>query len=185
MKKLVGMLFAILFSSTVVAEGLTDSLVQGWLNSQSAVERFGQQHDAQLDKYNADMENQSTPMAAFSQGVVALKQTGLYGKFEDIIDDYGFDSPEQWADVGGRIMSAFFAIEMGGRAAEMAQMQQQMQAMMNNPNIPQEQKQMMANSMKQGMAMFEQAKKAPESDKKVVTKFLPQLRSLGDQNMAQ
>ncbi len=184
MNKILGIMFALVcYSQVAVADGLTSGSVQGWLDSQSAVESFGKQYEGKLKPFDADIENQGTPMEAFQQGIVALKGTGLYGQFENIIDDYGFDSPEQWAEVGGRIMSAYLAIEMGDRGPEMEQMMQQMETMMNNPNIPAEQKQMMQNSMKQSAAVFESAKNAPEGDKRVVKSFLPQLKAMTGSEM--
>lgn len=169
-----------LWSSSVMAETLTGALVSQWIKSQSAVEAFSDKHESTLAPYDANIEQQGSLQDAFKQGVVALKQTGLYGEFEDVIEDYGFDSPEQWSQVGSQIMTAYMALEMKKQGPQMQQMMEQMQAMMNNDQMPAEQKQMMMNAMKQSKNMYESSKDVPQADIDAITPYLPQLRSLGE-----
>jgi len=168
------------WSSTLIADTLTNNLISQWLKSQPQVEAFGDKHDAQLSKYDSDIGAQGSLDAAYKQGIVALKESGLYDDFEDVIDDYGFDSPEQWSQVGSQIMSAYMAVEMAGQAPQMDQMMAQMQEMMSNDQIPAAQKEMMMNAMQQGKAMHESSKSVPQEDIDAIQPFLPQLRSMGE-----
>lgn len=169
--------------STVMAETLTSELVSSWISSQSKVEVFSKKHESALDKYEANMNQQASPALAFQQGIIGLKATNLYSEFSDVVDDFGFSSPEQWAEVGGQVMNAFLALEVQAQGSEMQQMMQQMQSMMNSPemkNMPPEQRDMMMQSMKQGMAMYQSAQNTPAADLDAVRPFLPKLRTLGE-----
>jgi uncharacterized protein (DUF305 family) len=80
-------------------------------------------------------------------------------------------------------MNAFLALEVQAQGSEMQQMMQQMQSMMNSPemkNMPPEQRDMMMQSMKQGMAMYQSAQNTPAADLDAVRPFLPKLRTLGE-----
>jgi len=170
-------------SSSLMAETLTKSLVSSWLESQPKVEAFGDKHDGELSQYNANMKDQASPAMAYKQGIIGLKASNLYSEFDDIVDDFGFSSPEQWADVGGQIMNAFMALEMEAQGPEMAQAMQQMQSMMQSAdmkNLPPAQREMMMQSMKQGMNMYQSSQDVPQHDKDVVRPFLPKLRAMGE-----
>lgn len=172
--------FCTVWSSSVLADTLTGTLVSQWIKSQPAVEAFGDKHESTLSPYDANIEKQGSLSDAFKQGVVALKKTGLYGEFEDVIEGYGFDSPEQWSQVGSQIMMAYMALEMKKQGPQMQQMMEQMQAMMNNDQIPAEQKQMMMNAMKQSKNMYESSKDVPQADIDAITPYLSQLQNLGE-----
>jgi hypothetical protein len=172
--------WALMLSGHLWAETLTGDWVSKWLKSQQAVETFSDQNEAKLSPYDANIQKQTSLDGAFKQGIVALKQSGLYGKFDDLVGDYGFSSPEQWSEIGSKIMSAYMAVEFSQKGPEMKQMMDQMEAMMNNNQIPPEQKEMMKNAMAQSKAMYESSQNVPQSDISAIQPYLPQLRSMGD-----
>ena len=145
---------------------LTEELVDRWISSQQAITAWGEQHADRLD----DLAHEGIPNSV-AEFVQPLRSSGLYDEAEDILEKYGFDSPEDWAGVTLRIMHAMGAVQMQGQAMDY-DMQAQLEQMQNDPNIPAEQKEMMLKMMKEGMQMMEKAKNAPQAD---VDAIRPQL----------
>ncbi|GLQ32802.1 hypothetical protein [Litoribrevibacter albus] len=168
------------WSSTLLADNLTGNLVAQWIKSQKAVEVFGDKYESKLEPFDANIEKQESLEEAFRQGVVALKKTGLYNEFDGVVDGFGFDSPEQWSQVGAQIMTAYMSLEMNQQAPQMKQMMAQMQAMMDNDQIPAEQKEMMKNAMRQSKNMYESTKNVPQADIDAIKPYLSQLRTMGE-----
>lgn len=168
-------------SASVMAETLTGDLVSSWLKSQKEVEAFGDKYESRLDPYDANIDEQASMEDAFKQGIVALKKTGLYGEFENIVEGYGFDSPEQWSQIGTQIMMAYMSVEMAQQAPQMEQMMAQMDAMMQSDQMPADQKEMMMNAMKQSQQMYQSSKNVPQADMEAIKPYLPQLRAMGEE----
>ncbi len=147
-------------------DALTEELVDRWISSQKAMSDWGDQHADKMDELQHDGIPNS--VAEFLQ---PLRTTDLYDEAENILEGYGFDSPEDWAEVSLRIMHAMGAVQMEGQAMNY-DIQAQIEQMQNDPNIPAEQKEMMLKMMQQGMQMMEMAKNAPKAD---VDAIRPQL----------
>ncbi|WP_020409544.1 hypothetical protein [Hahella ganghwensis] len=141
---------------------LSEEVVDRWIESQQAIMKWSEENKDALD--GLDHEGIPSNVAEF---VKPLKNSGLYSEAEDVLEDYGFDTPEDWAGVSLRIMHAVGAVQMEAQAANF-DAQAQIDQIKNDPNIPQEQKDMMLKMMSEGLEMMERAKNAPKADVEAV-----------------
>ncbi|OZG73889.1 hypothetical protein BTA51_08875 [Hahella sp. CCB-MM4] len=137
---------------------LTEEVVDRWIKSQEAIMKWGEEHQEALD----DLDHDGFP-ADVAEFVAPLKKSGLYSEAEDVLEEYGFDTPEDWAGVTLRIMHAMGAVQMEAQASNF-DAQAQIDQIKNDPNIPKEQKDAMLKMMEEGLAMMERAKNAPKAD---------------------
>ncbi|MBU6952499.1 MULTISPECIES: hypothetical protein [unclassified Hahella] len=173
-------LFTFCFSLFVQAEApLTGDLIDRWIKSQKAVQEWGDKHEEELSKYEKDNEMIPTNIDDI---VAPLKASGLYGQVEDIVEGYGFSTPEEWASTALRIFGAYAAIEMQGQQVDMDAMRQQLAELEKNPNISAEQKKMMRDMMQQGLAMMEKFKNAPPEDVEAVKPHMSKLRKVMEES---
>lgn len=151
--------------------------VKGFISSYAEVVAFGEKHDIDPD---SDKKNPSArDMSKMYQRAVdkiRAKGGGLYRQFTGIVRKHGFSSPNQWADVSGRIVRAYMAIRMGAHSEQMkAQMAASIQQIQSNPNIPPDQKQQMLQQMQASSQMMQSFAKADPADKKALQPYLAQL----------
>lgn len=168
-------LLASLFTLPALALELTDQNVQKWLASYSAVSEWSKSHkddDLGFLKSGAD-EAMADPGSMLTRSVKAMEGHKLHGELVGVLKKSGFSDPQEWAQLGDRIISATMAVEMdklqasGGPAPDQMQ-QQMMNAMMNNPQIPAAQKAQMQKALQMTQHMAAKAKTVPEQDKAVI-----------------
>jgi cell fate (sporulation/competence/biofilm development) regulator YlbF (YheA/YmcA/DUF963 family) len=103
-------------------------------------------------------------------------------KANSIAREAGFKDWLDWSSHFAKMMQTYMAYKMQGTAkvsqAQIAQAQQQMKALENDPNMTAEQKQM-AKNMMGGMAnMYTQMANVPEADLKTIKPFVAQLEQV-------
>lgn len=166
--------------ASVQAETLNKPTIEKWLKAGPVLAEFGKKHQAELTKH----EIQTDPMDMSEnfkpeRMLQPLKASGLYDEAEDLVEDYGFGSLEDWALTTGQIAKAYFALQAGDEMQKMApQMEAQMQQMMQDPSLTPEMKAMMQQSMNMGKSMMKMAEDVPEADKKAIQPYLPQINHL-------
>lgn len=157
-------------------ELLTKKQVEQWLQAMPAVQSFADQNETAIDRFDTsdDLDH------LFDEQVMVkpLKDAGLYDEFEDLVEDFGFDDPEEWAGISGRIFKALVAAQMAEQGSSVAAMQAQMDQMMQNPSLPPEAKAMMEQHMAQAKAMIKAAGESPQADQETIKPYLPQIQAL-------
>jgi hypothetical protein len=102
-------------------------------------------------------------------------------KAENIVRAAGFKDWVDWSSHFAKMMQTYMAYKMQetGKVnqAQMAKMQQQMQAMENDPNLTAEQKQMAKNMMGMTNTYTQMAASVPEADLKTLKPFIAQLEA--------
>lgn len=153
-------------------QALTSKQIQQWLNSVNTIQQWAEKQEGLEDKMPANTNDVFSAEAMIAQ----LKEAGVYNDAKTIIQDNGFDSPEQWASIQMKIIKAMISLEMDKENVNASEIQAQLDQIKNNPSIPAEQKEMMINMIKSSMGMIEQMSNAPEADKKALKPFLPQIK---------
>lgn len=178
---LLALLMIVLPLSSFAEVQLTQKWIEKWLEATPKIEEFGKKHEKALADPETDEESFEEAFDVDNM-IKPVREAGLYDELEDLVAEYGFDSPEDWAAVTGKITKAVMAIQTAGhRQAMGSEMEEQMEAMKNNPDLTPEAKQLMKESMDQSMGMMKSLQQVPESDKKLVEPYLPQMMQLLDQ----
>lgn len=168
-------------ASGAVADSLTDEKVRAFISTLEEAETleddFNQLNEEQPGSGNpSDMPDFSS---IFSDSVNKMRGHEAYDRMEDIVEDNGFDSMEEWGATGDRVFQAWMAIEMESQHPQMArEMAGAMDEINNNPNLSEAQKEQMRSMMSGATAAMENARQAPEADKQAVRPHIQSLRSV-------
>ncbi|MDL0431957.1 hypothetical protein QPM17_12500 [Marinobacter sp. TBZ242] len=163
------------------AETLTDKTVRAFISSleelQSMEDEFAElTEDISDEESAAEMPDLSR---LFSSSVEQMKGHDAYNRMEDVVQQHGFSSAEEWGRTGDRIFRAWSALEMGEQSGQVNQeMTRAMEEINNNPHMSEAQKQQMREMMGSAMSAYEQAANAPEEDKRAVRPHMDALRSV-------
>jgi hypothetical protein len=137
----------------------------------------------------ADNEREVDFARMMSSMVDEVKGHEMYDDLDDLVDDFGFSSPEAWARKGDRIVSTWFAIEMEAQpdmAPDMAEMERAIAEMENNPDMPEAAKAQMREMMEQMMATVSSASRAAkqvsDADKRAVRPHVERLKAVMEQD---
>lgn len=174
-------LFAL--ASTAHAESLTDSTVRSFINSLETLQSMEDEFEGLAEDMSTEDGAEQRPDLSriFSSSVEKMEGHGMYRQLEDVVQQHGFSSPEEWGKTGDRIFQAWSALEMGEQSGQMNQeMAKAMEEINNNPNMSEAQKQQMREMMGGAMSAYEQAANAPEEDKRAVRPHMDALRSATD-----
>jgi len=177
-------LFALLalFSAGTQAQGLSDQTISSFIDSLKAAEQL----EPEFEDLSDDMDSQNDGTMPdfsriFSDSLKELEGHQAYGQLEDLVQDHGFGSLEEWAATGDRIFQAWMAIEMEQQSSAA---QQEMSAAMaeieNNPNMTAQQKAQMRAMMEGAMGAMQSASNAPPEDIKAVRPHVDALREAGN-----
>ncbi|MCL7942525.1 hypothetical protein [Marinobacter sp. ATCH36] len=165
---------------SVHAETLTDQTVRSFISSLEDLQTMEDEFEDLTEDLSAEEEAAEMPDMSriFSSSVEQMKGHDMYNQLEDVVQQHGFSSPEQWGQIGDRIFHAWSALEMGQQSGQVNQeMARAMEEIDNNPNMSEAQKQQMREMMGGAMSAFEQAASAPEADKQAVQPHMEALRA--------
>ncbi|MBK8973497.1 MAG: hypothetical protein IPM37_19910 [Hahellaceae bacterium] len=169
---------AVLFTLPWLAHAevaLTPALIEKWIAAAPQIEAFGKKYESKLDQMSSSSKDFSKVFDPDTM-LKPIREAGLLEELESMADDAGFASAEEWAEVTGKIAKAAAAIKMQGYADKMGpEMEARMKAMMDNPDLTPEARQMMQQTMAQSMGMVKSLKDVPESEKKMVAPYLPKM----------
>ncbi|MCD1646578.1 hypothetical protein A8B84_06190 [Marinobacter sp. EhC06] len=177
-------LFALLalFSAGTQAQGLSDQTISSFIDSLKAAEQL----EPEFEDLSDDMDSQNDGTMPdfsriFSDSLKELEGHQAYGQLEDLVQDHGFGSLEEWAATGDRIFQAWMAIEMEQQnPAARQEMDAAMAEIENNPNMTAEQKAQMRAMMQSAMGAMESASNAPPADVEAVRPHVEALREAGN-----
>lgn len=172
---------SVLFPLVAAAESLTDENVRAFINTLKDAETL----EDDFDKLNQELpdadDGSEMPdfSSIFSDSVAKMRGHEAYDRMEEIVEDHGFDSMEEWGATGDRVFQAWMAVEMEEQHPEMArEMAAAMDQINNNPNLSEAQKEQMRAMMGGATAAMENARNAPEADKEAVRPHMDELRTV-------
>jgi len=171
-----------LFSAGTQAQGLSDQTISSFIDSLKAAEQL----EPEFEDLSDDMDSQNDGTMPdfsriFSDSLKELEGHQAYGQLEDLVQDHGFGSLEEWAATGDRIFQAWMAIEMEQQSpAAQQEMNAAMAEIENNPNMTAQQKAQMRAMMEGAMGAMQSASNAPPADIKAVRPHVDALREAGN-----
>jgi len=171
-----------LFSAGAQAQSLSDQTISSFIDSLKAAEQL----EPEFEDLSNDMDSQNDGTRPdfsriFSDSLKELEGHQAYGQLEDLVQDHGFGSLEEWAATGDRIFQAWMAIEMEQQSpAAQQEMSAAMAEIENNPNMTAQQKAQMRAMMEGAMGAMQSASNAPPADIKAVRPHVDALREAGN-----
>lgn len=167
LKKLMAAAMLLMLPLAASAVDLNEDVIDRWADSMQELEAWGAQQEG-LDE--SDFVDETDPS---NVELSMLRTIERNEEVRAIAEDNGFE-PEAWANVGGRIINAYGALTIeedpqAGTLDEMqAQMNQQLQAIEQDPNMSDEQVAMVREQVDSALSMMERMYNAPEDDVEAV-----------------
>jgi len=180
-------LLSLVFAPLVHSESLTENDVESFISSMEAMQPLIDKHQAFIDSIeDPDNDNRDIEFSRMMSSMIDdVKGHEMYDDLDNLVDDFGFRSPEAWAKKGDRIVSTWFAIEMEGQESmtpDLAEMERAMAELENNPDMPESAKAQMRAMMEQSMATFRSAASAADqvtkADKQAVRPYVERLQNV-------
>jgi len=160
------------FAGLVHAAALTDAQIKGFADSLPEVEKVVDEYEAAGGpawENDEMMPRAGETWAPMSVAVAEMKNKPYYDDFVDVVERHGFDSAEEWGEVGDRITRAMVALELEEEDPEMrAEMDAAIAQIESNPNLSPEQKAMMRRSMEAAAGVLKAASEASPEDMEAV-----------------
>ncbi len=174
-----------LISSPAFAADLTDKQITQWINAWPEIQTWGDKHEKEFEAQALKNKGEAGDSMGewFTNVAPMLKANGYYKEYNAMVTKNGFKSVEQWADISNRVFSATMSAMMEQQNPGMkAQMKASMEQL-KNANLPPEQQKMMMQMMEQSQAAFKAMDSASSADTTIVSKHLPALRKIFDNNV--
>ncbi|MBV1920798.1 MAG: hypothetical protein KUG73_08955 [Pseudomonadales bacterium] len=173
-----------LINPSAFAADLTDKQITQWINAWPEIQTWGDKYEKEFEAQALKNEGEAGDSMGewFTNVAPMLKANGHYKEYNAMLTKKGFESVEQWADISNRIFSATMSAMMEQQNPGMkAQMKASMEQL-KNANLPPEQQKMMMQMMEQSQAAFKAMDSASSADTSVISKHLPELRKIFDDN---
>ncbi len=169
-----------LLLATGLAQGLDDSAINNWLDSMEALQAWAEEEGIEDDPIADGHPGEDDFEQMLAKAAREHPQAGR------IIRANGFSGADDWAGTGARIISAWMAVEIEREnpqmEEQMRQMEQQVEQMRNDPNIPEQQREMMVQQMEQARSMMRSmTEDVSDEDKAAVRRNRDRLNSVMDQ----
>ncbi|RMF13107.1 MAG: hypothetical protein D6758_13790 [Gammaproteobacteria bacterium] len=172
---------ALIFACSALAQAeevLTGDQIARWMKSQQAVSAWGAANEQVLEKYEQDGSTDSDVFAMSPQSMLApVHAAGLYNELGQLLAQYGFDSPEAWAELSMRIARAAMALEVDA-ASEEWNLDGQLAEIDASPNLTPEQKSTMKDMLRNNYAAMQSMIQAPAADKAALKPYMAELRTV-------
>ena len=173
-----------LISPPTLAADLTDKQITQWINAWPEIQAWGDKHEKEFEaealKNKGGMGDSMGDW--FTNVAPMLKANGYYKEYNAMLTKNGFTSVEQWADISNRVFSATMNAMMEQQNPGMKAQMKASMAQLKNANLPPEQQKMMMQMMEQSQAAFKAMESASPADTTIVSKHLPALRKIFDNN---
>ncbi len=177
---------ALLAAAPALAAGapLTDELIKGYAASIPEVDKMMDKYkdteafDFQRDDFEPSAGEDWAPISTAAEGI---KRSAASDDFLSVIRQHGFDSIDQWGDVGDRVTRAMVAIQVEEDSPNArAEMERAMAELEASEELSPEQKEMMRGQLEMAMGVMKSVSNAPEADVEAVRPHMPMLRDLMD-----
>lgn len=168
-----------------VAADLTSDMVGRFIQSMNGMQEIAAKYDDIVEPNSAfeprgmdDVAQRA--MTPFSSSLAEMKAHEGYGDLLAMIRQHGFDSAEQWAQVGDRVMRAYAALTIAEEVPNMnAQLAQAMQEL-EDSDLSEEQKQMMRGMLQSSTVVVGAVNNVPDADKAAVRPHIGAIEALGN-----
>ena len=158
--------------AAVAAMPLSQEQVQNYIASFSEVQSFGEQRSVQQKGIDQDR-----PLSSSIE--LLAKDSSHYQELAVLVKKYHFQSPEQWADVGDRVMQAYFIVKQGVTLDFIKKNYDEAVVRINtNPSYTEQLKQGVLTGMEKGYLRNVQNIKDAQPDLNVVSSLMDEIAPL-------
>lgn len=158
-----------LLSAVVLSASLTGKQIENYLNSFNEAVALG-------DKYPTPELRIDTRRPLGSALELMSKEANSYMELSALAKKYQFDSAEQWADVGDRVMQGYLVLESGQSLQSMkANYDGAVGRIMNDASLSDQHKQGVLKGMEKGYLRNVKMVKDAEADLAVLKPYMPQI----------
>lgn len=168
--------FLLVFFAVVQAEELSPENIQKFISTLRPLRALA--NDAPSGKLS-DTFKTNVLENGFEKGIYSnllrnLRTTDpeLESEVKKVIKSNGFNTTEEWATIGDRVMAAYIAIALEGNADQLRQ------AMSIDPEVVKQMGPIMQRKVTQLQRVFVSSQQVPSSDKSAVQPFVNELESL-------
>lgn len=153
---------------------LTDDQIRRYVASLQDLEELGDridddELDPAFDTENGQADLERMMRNPMSSAVTALEGHEAYGDFTRIVSRHGFATPQQWGEVGDRIVRAYMTLQMEREQPRVQEeMKQALREIENNQHMSAAQKEQMRTMLEQSMAGMKAMTGAPREDVEAV-----------------
>jgi hypothetical protein len=153
---------------------LTDDQIRRYVASLQDLEELGDRIDEDeldpaFDAEDGQVDLESMMKNPMSSAVAALEGHEAYGDFTRIVSRHGFATPQQWGEVGDRVVRAYMTLQMEREQPRVQEeMKQALREIENNPHMSAAQKEQMRTMLEQSMAGMKAMTGAPREDVEAV-----------------
>lgn len=157
---------------------LSAERIQSWIQSQQAFANWGDRHAERLAEYQGAHMNEANPLAIdASEMIRPLKETGLQASAEKMLQPFGFDSLEEWAELTLRITKSAAALQVDQQKDSLDT--SKLEALAESGKLSKEQEDMVSRAINQNQQMLNYLEQSvSEEDKAAVRPYLNQLQDL-------
>lgn len=165
----------------VHAASLKDSDIRNFISSMQEIQLLEEEYD-DLDDIEEELdplseEDMQMPEKPISESMDRLKGHEIYNRIQGIAQSHGFANVEQWANVGDRVLKAFFSILLEDEEPAMrAELERSLREIDQNPHMTEAQKEEMKKMMTGAMSSIDAMADAPGDDIKAVRPHMEELR---------
>lgn len=144
---------------------LTEANITGFIDSLGALEDVGKDIEYDMGNLNLfDGEVASVITAPFSNTLNILRGHESYGRFLEVIKQYGFEDAEVWAHIGDRVIRAYVALNLQAQQREIDTNMAQALLQIENSDMPEAQKEQMRQVMISTLKTYKVFAEVPEED---------------------
>ena len=158
--------------AAVAAMPLSQEQVQSYIASFSEVREFSEQNSMPQKAIDRHW-----PLSSSIE--LLAKDSSHYQNMTTLVKKYNFDSAEQWANVGDRVMRAYFIVKEGATLDFIKKNYDEAVVRINtNPSYTEQLKQSVLTGMEQGYLRNVQKVKDVQPDLKVVSGLMDEIAPL-------
>lgn len=154
--------------------------ISGFITSLQELQALGEQYRASPSRARESHRRSSGEHDGhwLTESVGAMRGHPVYEKIQAIVRAHGFQSAEQWGEVGDRVVRAFLAVSMDQQVPGMeAEMEKALQELEHSDSLTLEQKTIMRQSMLNSLAQVRSLTDAPPADIAAVRPRMTELES--------
>ncbi|WP_017443977.1 hypothetical protein [Gayadomonas joobiniege] len=180
-KKAIQAIFLFVFAASVHAIDLSSSQIEKWISAAPTVGKWMAKNQDVLDQDTKINFFKDSPVQIAASAMSVLKDAGLYGEFNKLLQTFGYQSVESFFLQHSQIIQSFVEYQMQA-SGTMDEAEKGLNSALSELNKSEElsesQKEMLAGQM-QGLLGQLKKKEEPKNDNlSIIKPYAPQIQKL-------
>lgn len=162
------------------ATPLSGNDIQHFMNAMKPLQKLGTKYDFAEDENLPDKNGDFADFSPMSQSLEAVKDHESYEEFKTIILKAGFSSPQQWANVGDRVIRAYTSLRIIEEMTpqRIAEILKDIEEVEKNQYLSPEIKKQILESLTRTMTLKDNISEATKADQESLKPYLAKLERL-------